>query len=242
MLSRLLLCWVVLRLHAPCTCFPLQQEPSPDDVLAEDLEEHRQAEEEASTNYLKRKNVNERAQRITHQESKGIITHLKNPTKGCFSVLNVKSNKFLCLDSERKLYTSEDDSNEDCWFHRINRHKHYRVFQSCTGDVMIILNQKNASVHTLDSSELSSFISIKRHKKRTNHRKRRSWHIDPSDPLGSEYPYQKTINSQKREPEYSSNIFKETIALVDDPLQVLLPHSPLSPTLEKNWRNKKFRF
>ncbi|XP_072520300.1 fibroblast growth factor 23-like [Salminus brasiliensis] len=172
----------------------------------------------------------------------GIFTHLKNQTKGCFSVLNVKSNRFLCLDSKRKLYTSVDDSNEDCRFHHVKRHKRHDVFRSCNGDVLVILHQKEANIQAHDSSELSSVLLLKRHKKHTNRRKRRSWHIDPSDPLGSEYPYFKGINSQRREPEYSSNIFKETIALVDDPLQVLLPNSPLSPTLEKNWKNKKFKF
>ncbi|KAL6480888.1 hypothetical protein MHYP_G00119210 [Metynnis hypsauchen] len=218
------------------TCYPLQQAPSPSDVMEGDSEEHRQAETKSPMDYLMEKNYNERVRKTIYPGSKGIFTYLENQPKGCFSVLNVKSKMFLCLDSKRKLYTSVDDSDENCRFHYVKRHKHYDVFRSCRGNMLVILRQMKARMHTHNSSELSSGLLIKQH---TNRRKRRSWHIDPSDPLGCEYPVVRAINNQRRQPLHSSNVSKETIAFVEDPFHVVSP-GPLSPSQER-MKNRRGR-
>ncbi|XP_036424110.1 uncharacterized protein LOC118806701 [Colossoma macropomum] len=239
MFSALLFCWAALKLHAPGTCYPLQQAPSPSDVMEGDSEEHRQAETKSPTDYLMEKNDNEGVQKTIYPGSKEIFTYLENQPKGCFSVLNVKSKMFLCLDSKRKLYTSVDDSDENCRFHYVKRHKHYDVFRSCRGNVLVILRQMKAKMHTHNSSELSSGLLIKQHKKHTNRRKRRSWHIDPSDPLGCEYPVVRAINNQRRQPLHGGNVSKETIAFVEDPFHVVSP-GPLSPSQER-MKNRRGR-
>lgn len=121
-----------------------------------------------------------------------------------------------------------DDSNEDCWF-RIRRHRHHDVLRSCIGDMLLIQQQMKRTRHA-------------RHKIHMKSRKRRSWHIDPTDPLGSEFSDVRAINNEIRQPQYGSNISKQTIALVEDPLQVLLSESPRSPTQEKNRKNRKIPF
>ncbi|KAI4905785.1 hypothetical protein NFI96_019419 [Prochilodus magdalenae] len=230
MLSALLLCWAALKLYAPSTCYPLQQATSPADVLARDPEEHMQAETKSYTsNYFMEKIFNEREKNI--QGSEGVFTYLENPHKDCFSVLNVKSNMFLCLDSQKTFYASVDDIDENCRFHQVKRHKYYDMLRSCRGDVLVILRRLKANKQTSNSSPLSSNLVIKQYK-HTNRRKRRSWHIDPSDPLGCEYPVARAMNNQRREPAYGGNISKETIAFVEDPFHVL-SHGPLSPSLEK---------
>ncbi|KAI7812071.1 hypothetical protein IRJ41_022345 [Triplophysa rosa] len=74
-------------------------------------------------------------------------------------------------------------------------------------------------------------------------RHRRSQHVDPSDPLGSENPRSKTANYRRpnREPEreHISNVSKETITSCDDPLHVLLSKSPVSPHLRKEKKQKQ---
>lgn len=74
-------------------------------------------------------------------------------------------------------------------------------------------------------------------------RRRRSQHVDPSDPLGSENPRTRAANYRKphreQERERSSNVSKETIASCDDPLHVLLSKSPVSPHLQKEKKHKQ---
>ncbi|KAL7885448.1 hypothetical protein AOLI_G00057430 [Acnodon oligacanthus] len=163
MLSALLFCWAALKLHAPGTCYPLRQEPSPSDVMEGDSGAHRQAETKSPTDYFMEKNYNERVRKTIYPGSKGIFTYLENQPKGCFSVLNVKSKMFLCLDSKRKLYTSVDDSDENCRFHYVKRHKHYAVFRSCRGCeypvVRAINNQRRQPLHGSNvSKETIAFV------------------------------------------------------------------------------------
>lgn len=133
------------------------------------------------------------------------------------------------------------DSNEDCRFCRIKRHKRYDVFHSCRGDVLLV-NHQQVKIYTHDLPKLSGFDFLKRHKNRTHHRKRRSWHTDPSDPLGSEYPHLSTMRNWRSDPEHGGNVSKETITSVDDPLEVLLSNNAQTPTLEKHRENRKTRF
>ncbi|KAK3564664.1 hypothetical protein QTP86_024531 [Hemibagrus guttatus] len=133
------------------------------------------------------------------------------------------------------------NSNEDCRFRHVKRHKHHDMLQSCRGDTLLVKRHPvNTYAHNLP--KLSDFVFSKRHKKRTHHRKRRSWHTDPSDPLGSEYPQLSNMRNWRSDPGHGGNVSKETITSVDDPLQVLLSHSAQTPTLEKHRENRKLRF
>ncbi|TRY54529.1 hypothetical protein DNTS_033397 [Danionella cerebrum] len=67
-------------------------------------------------------------------------------------------------------------------------------------------------------------------------RQRRSQHLDPADPLGSEQPRSRSISYRKTNGDNnkgSGNVSRETITSCDDPLHVLLQKSPVSPHLEK---------
>lgn len=74
-------------------------------------------------------------------------------------------------------------------------------------------------------------------------RHKRSQHVDPSDPLGSENPRSRTANyrrpNREQERERISNVSKETITSCDDPLHVLLSKSPVSPHLQKEKKQKQ---
>ncbi|KAK3535945.1 hypothetical protein QTP70_021456 [Hemibagrus guttatus] len=194
------------------------------------------------TNGLKKKNLlyqEERQQKSS--ETCSVRFGRKDQNKSCFSVLNMKKHAFLCLDPKGKLYTSVFNSNEDCRFRHVKRHKHHDMLQSCRGDTLLVKRHPvNTYAHNLP--KLSDFVFSKRHKKRTHHRKRRSWHTDPSDPLGSEYPQLSNMRNWRSDPGHGGNVSKETITSVDDPLQVLLSHSAQTPTLEKHRENRKLRF
>lgn len=72
MLSALLLCWAVLKLHAPGTCYPLQLAPSPPDGVARGPEEQGQTETKRSTgNDFMEESYNGRARITIHHSSKG---------------------------------------------------------------------------------------------------------------------------------------------------------------------------
>ncbi|KAB5571604.1 hypothetical protein PHYPO_G00226940 [Pangasianodon hypophthalmus] len=238
MISVLLLCWAVLTLHTTATCYHLQRKSIPSSANAVDPETHQWLE---AKTYFIRKKGNKRAQKPVRRGSEGNFSYWKDQYKSCFSVLNMKSRAFLCLDSKGKLYTSVFDSNDDCRFRRVKRHKHYDVFHSCRGDVLLV-NHRQVKIYANNLPKLSGFVFLKRHKHRTHHRKRRSWHTDPSDPLGSEYPHLSAMRSWRSDPEHGGNVSKETIASVDDPLEVLLSHSARTPTLEKHRENRKVRF
>ncbi|KAG7329561.1 hypothetical protein KOW79_007735 [Hemibagrus wyckioides] len=239
MLSVLLFCWAVLTLHTTATCYHLQQTSSlPSGADTVDPETHRWLE---AKTYFIRKKGNRRAQKPVRSGSEGNFNSRKDQNKSCFSVLNMKKYAFLCLDPKGKLYTSVFNSNEDCRFRRVKRHKHYDMLQSCRGDVLLVKHHP-VNVHARNLPKLSDFVFSKRHKKRTYHRKRRSWHTDPSDPLGSEYPHLSNMRNWKSDPGHGGNVSKETITSVDDPLQVLLSHSAQTPTLEKHRENRKIRF
>ncbi|XP_053486568.1 uncharacterized protein LOC128611231 [Ictalurus furcatus] len=238
--SVLLLCWAVLTLHTTATCYHLQWTSLPSGADPADPETHQWLEEK---NYFIRKKGNKIAQKPVRRGSEGNFNYRNDQYKSCFSVLNIvkKSSAFLCLDSKGKLYTSVFDSNEVCRFRRVKRYKHYDVFHSCKGDVLLV-NHRQLKIYTHNLPKLSDFVFLKRHKNRTHHRKRRSWHTDPSDPLGSEYPYLSTVRNWRSDPEHGGNVSKETITSVDDPLEVLLSHSAQTPTLEKHRENRKVRF
>lgn len=92
----------------------------------------------------------------------------------------------------------------------------------------------------LDSNK-QPYISTNTHKPNLYPRYRRSQHVDPSDPLGSENPKSRKSNyrRQNQERERSSNVSKETITSCDDPLHVLLSKSPVSPNLQQGKRKKQ---
>ncbi|XP_047658204.1 uncharacterized protein LOC125139173 isoform X2 [Tachysurus fulvidraco] len=236
MLSVLLFCWAVLTLHTTATCYYLQQaSSSPSGVNAMDPEMHQWLE--VKTIFIRKKG-NKKAQKPV---LRGNFNYRKDQNKNCFSGFNMKNHAFLCLDPKGKLYTSVFVSKEDCRVLRVKRHKYYDVFRSCRGDVLMVKHRHvNAYAHNLP--KLSNFVFSKRHKKRTHHRKRRSLHTDPSDPLGSEYPHLSATRNWRSDPGHSGNVSKETITSVDDPLQVLLSHSARTPTLEKHGENRKVRF
>ncbi|TSS60389.1 hypothetical protein Baya_12091 [Bagarius yarrelli] len=234
MFSVSFFCWAVLTLHSTATCFHLQQtSSSPSAAGALDPELHQWLE---AKTHLIRKKFSKRALKPVRRGSEDDSNLLRDDYTSCFSVFNMKSPAFLCMDHNRILYTSVSGSNEDCRFRRVKRHKRFYVFQSCRGDVLLV-NRRRANIYTHKLPKLADFTFLKPHKETTNHRKRRSWHTDPSDPLGSEYL--STVRNWRSDPGYGGHVSKETITLVDDPLQVLLSHSAQTPTLEKHRVNKK---
>lgn len=140
------------------------------------------------------------------------------------------------------VYPQVFDIKEDCRFHRVRRHKRYDAFHSCRGDVLFV-NRQQVETGSHNLPKQSGFVFLKRHKTRTHHRRRRSWHPDPSDPLGvAGYPHLSAMRNWRSDPEHGGNVSKETITSVDDPLEVLLSHSARTPTLEKHRENGKVRF
>lgn len=134
------------------------------------------------------------------------------------------------------------DSNEDCRFRRVKRHESYEVFRSCRGDVLLV-DHRQVKNDAQILPRLSGLAFLKRRKTGTHRRKRRSWHNDPSDPLGvAGYPHLSVMRNWRSDPEHGGNVSKETITSVDDPLEVLLSHSARTPTLEKHRENRKVRF
>ncbi|KAI5617289.1 hypothetical protein C0J50_23234 [Silurus asotus] len=238
MLSVLLLCWTVLTLHTPATCNHLQRTSLPSGANDVDPETQRWLE---GKNYFITRKGNKKAQKPVRRGSEGNFSHWKDQYKSCFPILNMKGLAFLCLDPKGKLYTSVFDTNKDCRFHRVRRHKHYDVFHSCRGAVLLV-NHRQAKIYAQILQKLPGFLFSKRHKHQTHRRKRRSWHTDPSDPLGSEYPHLNTMRNWRSDPEHGGNVSKETITSVDDPLEVLLSHSARTPSLEKHRENRKVRF
>ncbi|XP_060783063.1 uncharacterized protein LOC132890266 [Neoarius graeffei] len=234
----LLLCWSVLTLHTTATCFHLQRTSLASGANSADPETHQWLE---AKSYFMRKKGNKRAHKPVRRGSDGNFMDWKDQYKNCFSVLDVKSHAFLCLDSKGKLYTSVFAGNEDCRFRRVKRHKRYNVFHACRGDVLLV-NHRQVEIYACDLAKLSGFDFLKRHKNRTHHRKRRSWQTDPSDPLGSEYPHLSTMRNWRSDPEHGGNVSKETITSIDDPLEVLLSNSAQTPTQEKHRGNIKVRF
>ncbi|KAM9470446.1 uncharacterized protein Hap1MRO34_012420 [Clarias gariepinus] len=230
-----LLCWAVLTLHTTATCYHLQRTSLPSGPDA--AEPGTPTRLEAKSYFISR----DRAPEPVRQGSEGHFGYWKDPDTNCFSVLNVKSRAFLCLDSQGKLYTSVQDSDKDCRFHRIKRHKRYDVFDSCRGDVLL-LRRRRAKIGARNSPKPSGYVFFRQQKNHTYRRKRSGWHTDPSDPLGFEYPHLGAMRNWRSDPEHGGNVSKETIALVDDPLEVLLSHNPPPPTLEKHWGNRKMRF
>ncbi|KAK7117531.1 hypothetical protein R3I94_022929 [Phoxinus phoxinus] len=172
-----------------------------------------------------------RMRKAIHQQSKGDIL-LKKKSKDCFSVLDIKNNNIMCLDTTKKPHISVDVINKDC-FKTIERKNSYQSTRK--SDAMIKL--LGAMSHTEAYAELP--LQSNNHK--THLRQRRSHNIDPSDPLGFENPKSKTSNYRRlnRERERSSNVSKETITSYDDPLHVLLSKSPVSPHLQKEKKNKQ---
>lgn len=108
---------------------------------------------------------------------------------------------------------------------------------------MLLVNHRQVKIDSRNLPELSGLVFLKRDKTRTHRRKRRSWHTDPSDPLGvSEYQRSSPLRNWKSDPEHGGHVSKETIMSVDDPLEVLLSHNARTPTLEKHKENRRVRF
>ncbi|KAF5894221.1 fibroblast growth factor 23-like, partial [Clarias magur] len=100
MLSVPLLCWALLTLHATATCHSLQRTSLPSGPDAAKPGTPRRLE--AKSHFISRNG----AQKPVRQGSQGYSGYWKDPDTNCFSVHNVKSHAFLCLDSEGKLYNS----------------------------------------------------------------------------------------------------------------------------------------
>ncbi|XP_062856174.1 uncharacterized protein LOC134319106 [Trichomycterus rosablanca] len=192
---------------------------------------HRQDKTKTSGhNYFGEEKGSEEAEKQVHQGFKGNIIYWK---------IMKSQVKFLFMNSKERFYTLVKKHSKDCWFHYVKQHKHHDVFHLCWCNTLVRLQHIKTN---LQLSELSSFFFAKRHKKDKHHRSRRSQHTDPSDPLGSEHPKVRAISNRRNEQEYHSNVSKETIISVDDPLEVLLSHTPLSPTIEKHRINRKVWF
>ncbi|XDV53023.1 hypothetical protein PO909_021637 [Leuciscus waleckii] len=225
-----LLCLAALSICTLITCHPIQKETIQTDLICENM---RDMEAKISSNFLMIKFSN-RMRKAIHQQSKGDIL-LKKRSKDCFSVLDIKNNNRMCLDTTKKPHISVDVINKD-FFKTIQRKNSYQSTQR--SDAMIKLF--GAISHTeADRAELPLSLQSNNHK--THLRQRRSQNIDPSDPLGFENPKSKTTNYRRlnREHERSSNVSKETITSYDDPLHVLLSKSPVSPNLQKEKKNKQ---
>ncbi|KAL1247457.1 hypothetical protein QQF64_022833 [Cirrhinus molitorella] len=177
-----------------------------------------------------------RIRKAIYQESKGAAL-MKKKSKDCSSLLRIKNNYIMCLDTAKNTYISADGINKDC-FKRINGIDSHHALCPWRSDAVIKL--VGAYSHTDGySAELHHSLQSNNHK--THLRQRRSQYIDPSDPLGSENPRSKTANYRRpnQDQERSSNVSKETITSCDDPLHVLFSKSPVSPNLQKQKKNQQ---
>ncbi|XP_051545043.1 uncharacterized protein LOC127435554 [Myxocyprinus asiaticus] len=226
-----LLCLAALTFCTILTCLPIQ-EKTIQIGITRDYQRDQNIKTKISsfdyflTRFCKRMRI--------HQDSKGAVS-LRKRSKDCFSVLEIESNKVVCLDSNKKIYISVDAIKDYCC-HKIKGKNSNNALCLCwRGHAMKL-------VEAYSASELSPPHSNS-HEKHIHLRKRSSQHFDPSDPLGSENPRSRTINyhRQNREQtrERSSNVSKETITFYDDPLHVLLSKSPVSPNLRKEKKNKQ---
>ncbi|XP_050955319.1 uncharacterized protein LOC127156480 [Labeo rohita] len=226
-----LLCLAALCTSTLITCHPIQKETIQTDLTREKL-----SNMEAMINrygYFLMTKLSKTIRKAIYQKSKG-ATLLKRRSKDCFSLLRIKKNKIMCLDTTKNVV---DGINKDC-FKTIHGKNYHHTLCPWRSDAMIKL--VGAKSHTeAYSAELHHSVQSNHHKR--HHRRRRSQHIDPSDPLGSENPRSRTANYRRpnREHERSSNVSKETITSCDDPLHVLLSKSPASPNLQKQKKNKQ---
>ncbi|XP_052453603.1 uncharacterized protein LOC128014240 [Carassius gibelio] len=229
-----LLCLAALT-SALITCHPIRKETMQTDLTRENLSN---METMIGTyGYFLMMKFSKRMRKTIYQESKE--ADLLKKSKDCFLLLHIKTNNIMCLDATKSTYISVDGINKDCFktVHRKNSHH-----ASCPWRSDALIKLVGGKSHTeAYSAELHRSLQSNNHK--TDRRLRRSQHIDPSDPLGSENPRSRTANyqrpNQEHEHERSSNVSKETITSYDDPLHVLLSKSPVSPNLQKQKKHKQ---
>ncbi|XP_030642799.1 fibroblast growth factor 23 [Chanos chanos] len=231
-------------LHTPAISFPIQQNTvsSSGGARAGDSKAHGPPHFTVNIyNYFLEMRMSDDVKRIVQQGPQRTMSQKKLTSKGCLSMFSVRNQRFLCVDSNGKLYTSTDRKNQDCLFHYVREKKQREILLSCRDGTLLNLREFTAHAKSPGSAETSALYVLRRHdapREHTQNRRKRSQEVDPSDPLGSENPDTRPTYDQKQDqdqdPQQASSISKETIRSCDDPLQVLLSNSPVSPNLEKD--------
>ncbi|XP_061678915.1 uncharacterized protein LOC133502287 [Syngnathoides biaculeatus] len=143
-------------------------------------------------------------------------------------VFDMRSKRFVCMDSQGERHKSRHKNSAGCLFSRIGfiSANQRGTFSSPRGSRLLLPH--------LESWELSSIL-LKRFLTPLARRQRRSEEVNPSDPLRSEslplhsVKDQKDLEHGQLETDQAGAVSKETISSCDDPLKVLHANGPVSP-------------
>ncbi|KAJ8261888.1 hypothetical protein GJAV_G00159610 [Gymnothorax javanicus] len=190
--------------------------------------------------------LNGQVKKTTSRSSYSVVL-LKSEARDRLAILGVKSNRYLCMDTEGNAFSSAVCNRDACLFHHKLLENHYDVYYSCaSGLVLNLEGAKQVYVAGNNLPPYSLFLSEKNTVplERLLHREKRTRQVDPTDPLrmlnqpgeGSDSQAQDTDQDTDQEaelPEQGRAVSKETItsAFHDDPLQVLHAMNPSSPRI-----------
>ncbi|KAI4903882.1 hypothetical protein NFI96_022137 [Prochilodus magdalenae] len=185
--------------------------------------------------------LNGHVRKTAHRGSYSVIL-LKAEARDRVAIFGVKSSRFVCMDAEGNLFTSNVCNRDDCLFHHKLLENHRDVYYSTrTG---ILLNLDGVKYRYTASQNLprsSLFLSEKNTVplERLKHRERKNRQVDPSDPLKvlgfEEESDSRAVQGEDAELEMERledpNTSREALLprSDDDPWEMIHARSPSSP-------------
>uniref|UniRef100_A0A8C8IDE8 Uncharacterized protein n=1 Tax=Oncorhynchus tshawytscha TaxID=74940 RepID=A0A8C8IDE8_ONCTS len=142
-----------------------------------------------------------------------VVLPIRTETSDFVSILDLKSKRFLCVDSNL-LSQITSHSLKECLFQHRRMENHVDVFYSSSNGLLLLLEGAEIPVKGYDL--------LKRH---MVYRRKRSQQENPDADSMEDQDL-----AMQQDQERAGAISKETITSCDDPLRVLHSNSPGSPT------------
>ncbi|XP_028811072.1 fibroblast growth factor 23-like [Denticeps clupeoides] len=186
--SVLALCLVALQSLEPADSAP---NPDSSPLLASNWGNqrryvHLQTSSELSNFYLEI-SLHGHVRRSANRGSYSVVL-LKAETRDRLAILGVKSNRFLCMDAEGKLYSSAVCNQEQCLFNHKLLENHRDVYYSAKTGMLVNLEGARQVYSAGQSPPQTSLFLSERNTvplERLLHREKRNRHVNPSDPFNT---------------------------------------------------------
>uniref|UniRef100_A0A8C8IEJ8 Uncharacterized protein n=1 Tax=Oncorhynchus tshawytscha TaxID=74940 RepID=A0A8C8IEJ8_ONCTS len=143
-----------------------------------------------------------------------VVLPIRTETSDFVSILDLKSKRFLCVDSNLLSQITSHSFRKECLFQHRRMENHVDVFYSSSNGLLLLLEGAEIPVKGYDL--------LKRH---MVYRRKRSQQENPDADSMEDQDL-----AMQQDQERAGAISKETITSCDDPLRVLHSNSPGSPT------------
>ncbi|KAG5267408.1 hypothetical protein AALO_G00221410 [Alosa alosa] len=175
--------------------------------------------------------LNGQVRKTTSRGSYSVIL-LKAQTRQSVAILGVKSNRFLCMDTEGNLFSSPICKEEDCIFNHTLLENRYDVYYSARNGMLVNLDRAK-QVYVAGQNLPPSAIFLPETNtiplERLLHRGKRNRPPNPGD------PYNTVVGSEDSQQEHDdgeanyASIENPTSLNDEDPFNVHISHGNVSP-------------